>query len=84
MVSGLLQRDYVAALFFSRLEASQALVKDVTLTVMTRNGWSLLLARAAADTAVPDGALLRIIKDAVDHGVRRGYDAFGVFGTALP
>jgi len=31
--------------------------------------WMLLLARAAADSAVPDGALLRMIKDAADHGV---------------
>ena len=31
--------------------------------------WPILLARAAADKGVPDTALLRMIKDAVDHGV---------------
>jgi hypothetical protein len=31
--------------------------------------WPPLLARAAADPAVPDETLLRMIKDAVDHGV---------------
>lgn len=31
--------------------------------------WPCLLARAAADAAMPDAALLRMIKDAVDHGV---------------
>ena len=31
--------------------------------------WPVLLARAASDATVPDGALLRMIKDAVDHGV---------------
>jgi hypothetical protein len=50
-----------------------------------RLGWSLLLARAAADTAVPDAALLRIIKDAVDHGVRRRLPRVQrFFGAALP
>jgi hypothetical protein len=33
--------------------------------------WPCLLARVAADTSVTDGALLRMLKDAVDHGVAR-------------
>lgn len=33
--------------------------------------WPALLARAASDAAVPDGALLRMLKDAVDHGVAK-------------
>lgn len=35
------------------------------------HAWPLLLARAAADEAVPDPPLLRMIKDAHDHGVQR-------------
>jgi hypothetical protein len=31
--------------------------------------WPCLLARAAADAAMPDAALMRMLKDAVDHGV---------------
>ena len=31
--------------------------------------WPILLARAASDAATPDTALLRLLKDAVDHGV---------------
>ena len=37
--------------------------------------WPCLIARAAADAAVPDGALMRMIKDAVDHGVTAPHQA---------
>ena len=33
--------------------------------------WPLLLARAAADPAVTDSALMRMLKDAHDHGVKQ-------------
>ena len=37
--------------------------------------WPFLLARAAADAAMPDEALLRMIKDAVDHGIDAPHQA---------
>ena len=37
--------------------------------------WPCLLARAAAETAMPDAALMRMVKDAVDHGVAAPHKA---------
>eukprot|EP00928_Gymnodinium_smaydae_P091648 TRINITY_DN75381_c0_g1_i1.p1 TRINITY_DN75381_c0_g1~~TRINITY_DN75381_c0_g1_i1.p1 ORF type:complete len:500 (-),score=115.51 TRINITY_DN75381_c0_g1_i1:369-1868(-) len=36
--------------------------------------WPALLARAAADDSVPDAAILRMIRDAVDHGVQNPHE----------
>ena len=37
--------------------------------------WPCLLARAAAEAAMPDAALMRMLKDAVDHGVNAPHKA---------
>ena len=52
-------------------------IAEYTLTspeALLQLAWPCLLARAAANPSVPDAALLRMFKDAIDHGVEDPMD----------